>query len=129
MNAVPVEGIKRLQAGDVGGEAELAIADAQDRTIVRLGGRIHCGSHVSDFEKKPRRPQVKTSDKHAVTAGAVVFATNSPVNDWVTMHTKQSAYRTYVVAVRIPRGSVPRGLYWDNELLQQEGMRITIATP
>ncbi len=23
----------------------------------------------------------------------------------------------------------PRGLYWDNELLQQEGMRITIATP
>ena len=83
--------------------------------IVRLGGRIHCGSHVSDFEKKPRRPQVKTSDKHAVTADAVVFATNSPVNDWVTMHTKQSAYRTYVVAVRIPRGSVPRGLYWDTE--------------
>ena len=83
--------------------------------IVRLGGRIHCGSHVSDFEKKPRRPQVKTSDKHTVTADAVVFATNSPVNDWVTMHTKQSAYRTYVVAVRIPRGSVPRGLYWDTE--------------
>jgi Rieske Fe-S protein len=56
---------------------------------------------------------VKTSDKHTVTADAVVFATNSPINDWVTIHTKQAAYRTYVIAVRIPRGSVPRGLYWD----------------
>ena len=70
--------------------------------IVRLGGRIHCGSHVADFEKKPRRPQVKTSDKHTVTADAVVVATNSPVNDWVTMHTKQAPYRTYVIAVRVP---------------------------
>src|SRR5688572_8007880 len=83
------------------------------RAIVRLGGRIYCGSHVSGFEKRPRRPQVKTADKHTVTADAVVFATNSPVNDWVTIHTKQSAYRTYVIAVRVPRGAIPRALYWD----------------
>ena len=24
--------------------------------IVRHGGRIYCGSHVAEFEKKPRRP-------------------------------------------------------------------------
>jgi glycine/D-amino acid oxidase-like deaminating enzyme/nitrite reductase/ring-hydroxylating ferredoxin subunit len=83
------------------------------RAVVRHGGRIHCGSHVAEFEKKPRRPQVKTSDKHTVTADAVVFATNSPVNDWVVMHTKQAPYRTYVIAVRIPRGAVAPGLYWD----------------
>jgi glycine/D-amino acid oxidase-like deaminating enzyme/nitrite reductase/ring-hydroxylating ferredoxin subunit len=83
------------------------------RAIVRHGGRIHCGSHVAEFEKKPRRPQVKTSDKHAVTADAVVFTTNSPVNDWVTMHTKQAPYRTYVIAVRVPKGAVAPGLYWD----------------
>jgi hypothetical protein len=29
--------------------------------------------------------------------------TNTPVNDMVTMHTKQMPYRTYVVAFRIPR--------------------------
>jgi len=85
------------------------------RAAVRQGARVYCGSHVAEFEKKPRRPQVKTSDKYTVTADAVVFATNSPVNDWVTMHTKQAAYRTYAIAVRIPRGSVPRGLYWDTE--------------
>jgi hypothetical protein len=28
----------------------------------------------------------------------VVVATNSPVNDWVILHTKQSAYRTFVIA-------------------------------
>lgn len=83
------------------------------RATVRAGGRIHCGSHVAEFEKRPRRPQVKTSDKHTVTADAIVFATNSPVNDWVTMHTKQAAYRSYVIGVRIPRGVVVRGLYWD----------------
>jgi glycine/D-amino acid oxidase-like deaminating enzyme/nitrite reductase/ring-hydroxylating ferredoxin subunit len=83
------------------------------QAIVRLGGRIHCGSHVSDFENRPRRPQVKTSEKHTVTADAVVFATNSPINDWVKMHTKQASYRTYVIAVRVPRGSIPKGLYWD----------------
>jgi len=35
------------------------------------------------------------------------------VNDWVTLHTKQAAYRTYVIGVRIPTGSVTRALYWD----------------
>lgn len=93
----------------------LKYISALARAIVRLGGRIHCGSHVEGFENRPRRPQVKTSDKHTVTADNVVFATNSPINDWVTMHTKQAAYRTYVVAMRIPRGAVPRGLYWDTE--------------
>src|SRR5690606_866843 len=43
----------------------------------------------------------------------IVFATNSPVNDWVKIHTKQAAYRTYVVGLRIPAGSVYRALYWD----------------
>lgn len=84
------------------------------RHIERDGGHIYRGSHVAEFEQKPRRPQVNTSDKHTVTANAMVFATNSPVNDWVTMHTKQAAYRTYVIGVRVPNGSVPRGRYWDN---------------
>jgi len=31
----------------------------------------------------------------------------------VTTHTKEAPYRTYVVAFRIPRGSMPAALYWD----------------
>jgi glycine/D-amino acid oxidase-like deaminating enzyme/nitrite reductase/ring-hydroxylating ferredoxin subunit len=84
------------------------------RAITRDGGRIFCGSHVAELENKPRRPKVKTSDGASVTADAIVFATNSPVNDWVKMHTKQAAYRTYVVGMQIPKGAVPHGLFWDN---------------
>jgi glycine/D-amino acid oxidase-like deaminating enzyme/nitrite reductase/ring-hydroxylating ferredoxin subunit len=83
------------------------------RAITRNGGKIHSGAHVADFDAKPRRPHVKTSSGHTVTADAMVFATNSPINDWVKIHTKQAAYRTFVIGCRVPRGSVPKGLYWD----------------
>jgi glycine/D-amino acid oxidase-like deaminating enzyme/nitrite reductase/ring-hydroxylating ferredoxin subunit len=92
----------------------LRYVSALARAIVRDGGRIFCSSHVADLVKKSPRPEVKTSEGHTVTADAIVFATNSPVNDWVKMHTKQAAYRTYVVGVRIPAGTVSRSLYWDN---------------
>ena len=91
----------------------LAYLSALARVVTRNGGRIYTGSHVAEFEAKPRRPQVKTSDKRTVTADAVVFATNSPINDWVKMHTKQAAYRTFVIGCQVPRGSVPKALYWD----------------
>jgi hypothetical protein len=29
------------------------------------------------------------------------------------MHTKQAAYRTYVIGVRVPADSIPKALYWD----------------
>jgi glycine/D-amino acid oxidase-like deaminating enzyme/nitrite reductase/ring-hydroxylating ferredoxin subunit len=84
------------------------LADA----IERRGGRIHAQSHVGDI-KGGSQAQLKTSGGRTVTARAVVVATNTPVNDLVTMHTKQAAYRTYVVGMPVPRGLVPRALYWD----------------
>jgi nitrite reductase/ring-hydroxylating ferredoxin subunit len=48
-----------------------------------------------------------------VSAGAIVVATNTPVNNWVAIHTKQAAYRTYVIGIRVASGSVTRALYWD----------------
>ena len=83
------------------------------RAIARDGGRIFCGSHVSEVDASGERPVVKTADGHTVRAGALVVATNSPVNDWVALHTKQAPYRTYVVGLRVPDGSVPTALYWD----------------
>jgi glycine/D-amino acid oxidase-like deaminating enzyme/nitrite reductase/ring-hydroxylating ferredoxin subunit len=80
--------------------------------ITQRGGRIFCGTHVSGFEKEPRH-KVTTDAGNTVHAKSVVFCTNSPVNDWVTMHTKQAPYRTYVIAARVPAGAVEPGLYWD----------------
>ncbi len=83
------------------------LADA----IERMNGRIFTGNHVQSFEGRPAL--VKTDRDASVTAGAVVVATNVPINNLFALHTKQAAYMTYVIAGRIPRESVERALYWD----------------
>jgi glycine/D-amino acid oxidase-like deaminating enzyme/nitrite reductase/ring-hydroxylating ferredoxin subunit len=82
------------------------------RAFVRDGGRIYCGTKVKGIEDG-EPCVVKTADDHTIRAEAVVVATNSPVNDWMVMHTKQAPYRTYVVGVRVPKGSIPHMLLWD----------------
>jgi glycine/D-amino acid oxidase-like deaminating enzyme/nitrite reductase/ring-hydroxylating ferredoxin subunit len=81
-------------------------------SLERAGVRIHGDTRVTQVEGgSPAR--VVTQSGTVVTADAVVVATNAPMNERVTIHTKQGAYRTYVVAASAPRGSVPRALYWD----------------
>ncbi|HLE56898.1 MAG TPA: FAD-dependent oxidoreductase, partial [Rhodothermia bacterium] len=82
------------------------------RAILRDGGQLFSGAHAESIQDG-EPATVTTTSGHVITADCIVVATNSPVNDWVILHTKQSAYRTYVIAARVPRGSVPRGLYWD----------------
>ena len=82
------------------------------RAILRDGGKIYTGVHAEKIEDgEPAR--VTTSEGHVIGADNVVVCTNTPVNDWLIMHTKQYAYRTYVIGARIPKGSVPHALYWD----------------
>ncbi len=80
--------------------------------VQRLGGVIAGGFHAAEFPAGPPL-QVKSRDGRTVTAEAVVVATNVPVNDRVVIHTKQAAYRTYAIAVRVPPGAIPRALFWD----------------
>ena len=53
---------------------------------------------------------IETEAGARIRAQAAVFATNSPVNDKVTIHTKQVPYRTYVIAGPVPKGSVADAL-------------------
>jgi glycine/D-amino acid oxidase-like deaminating enzyme/nitrite reductase/ring-hydroxylating ferredoxin subunit len=82
--------------------------------VVRRGGRIYTETHATEITKGTQA-EVQTDTGRVVRAQSVVVATNTPINDWVTMHTKQAAYRTYALAAQIPRGSVPDGLYWDTQ--------------
>ena len=79
------------------------------RAIARDGGQLYSGTHVENI-RDGEPATVTTSSGHVITADSVIVATNSPVNDWVILHTKQAAYRTYVIAARVPRGSVTRAL-------------------
>ncbi len=76
------------------------------------GGRIFTHTHATEIEGG-KQARIDTSGGGVVTAGAVVVATNTPVNDRLSIHTKQAAYQSYVIGARIPLGSVTRGLYWD----------------
>lgn len=82
------------------------------RAFERLGGRIHGGTTVATVDGGDDA-HVATTDGLRVDAGHVVVATNVPFNDRLALHTKQAAYRTYALALRIPAGSVPDALLWD----------------
>lgn len=59
----------------------------------------------NDRDAKSQR--IATADG-AVRAKWVVIATNTPFNNRVVMHTKQAAYRTYVVGLRVSRIALRR---------------------
>lgn len=85
-----------------------AIASA----IAGNGGRIFAGTHATAVHGG-RSARVETAGGFSVACDAIVVATNTPVNDRLVIHTKQAAYRTYVIGVAVPAGSVPKVLYWD----------------
>lgn len=82
------------------------------KAIVRDGGRIFTGTHVTKIHGG-ESARVETQGGNIVTCGAIVMATNTPVNDRLVVHTKQAAYRSYVLGVVVPVGTVPKALYWD----------------
>lgn len=83
------------------------------RAVQTNGGSL-VRAHAVDFERHDEGWRVGTAEGHEVRARDVIVATNTPVNDRFTIHTKQGAYRSYVIAAVIPRDSVPRALYWDD---------------
>ncbi|MFN2491642.1 MAG: FAD-dependent oxidoreductase [Pyrinomonadaceae bacterium] len=82
------------------------------KAIKEKGGRIYNETHANEIEGG-KTARVETTGHGVVTADAVVVATNTPVNDLIAIHTKQAPYQTYVIGARVPKGSIPSGLYWD----------------
>ncbi|MDP1879819.1 MAG: FAD-dependent oxidoreductase [Parachlamydiaceae bacterium] len=82
------------------------------KAILKYNGKIFSHSHVNHFEDGSPCT-VKTTTGAIVLSKSVIVATCTPVNNRFIIHTKQSAYRTYVIASKIPKSSVPKGLYWD----------------
>lgn len=90
----------------------LKYLSALARSILRDRGALHTESRVVELEgEAPIR--VATESGPAVTATDVVLATNSPIQRWPGIQTKQAPYRTYVIAAPVPAGSLPHALWWD----------------
>src|SRR3954447_23477718 len=76
------------------------------------GGRLYARTRIAEV-KGGADAHAMTDDGLRIDAGHIVVATNTPINDRVTMHTKQAAYRSYVVGFEIPKDSYPGFLLWD----------------
>ena len=80
------------------------LADA----IVKMGGNIFTESKAEHINKNGAKV-----NEFDIAANHIIVATNTPVNDVLTMHTKQWPYRTYVIGAKIKKGKLPYSLWWD----------------
>ncbi|TMI62450.1 MAG: FAD-dependent oxidoreductase [Bacteroidetes bacterium] len=78
------------------------------KAIERMGVKIFTNTHAERI-----KDNVVIANGKTINALNIVVATNSPVNDIVTMHTKQFPYRSYVIAAIIAKGMVKPALWWD----------------
>lgn len=85
------------------------------KAIRRRGSYLFNHTRATEISADGKTAVVRTSTGAAVTAGAVIVATNTPINDRFAIHTKQAPYRTYVVAFRVPRGVYSYNLIWDTD--------------
>lgn len=115
VSRAPLESFDTGPAICFAGQAHLHPLKYIDRLcelIEAEGGLIYGDTHVcSLIEKNGYR--LDTHIKKHIQADHVVVATNSPINSRFFPHVKQAAYRTYVIAGRIPKGYVKAGLYYD----------------
>jgi glycine/D-amino acid oxidase-like deaminating enzyme/nitrite reductase/ring-hydroxylating ferredoxin subunit len=83
------------------------------RAAVLEGVNVHLGVHVEGVETAGNLLEVRITGDRKLVAEHVVFATNTPINNRFTLHTRQAAYRSYVIALPLPEGAALDGLYWD----------------
>ena len=70
--------------------------------IEEKGGKLFANSAVNKVEELEGSVRI-TTDAGIVAATHAVFATNSPIIDRVTLHSKMAPYRTYAMAFTLPR--------------------------
>lgn len=78
------------------------------KAITDKGGKIFTNSKADKIDKHGAEV-----NGHTIKAKHIVVATNTPVNNLFTMHTKQFAYRTYVIGALVPKDKIPYNLWWD----------------
>lgn len=83
------------------------------RAIRARGGELYGRTAYVSHDERDDGVTIQTEAGRTIQAQAVLFATNSPVNDLVKVHTKQVPMRTYAIAGRVSAGSVEDALVWD----------------
>jgi glycine/D-amino acid oxidase-like deaminating enzyme len=77
------------------------------------GAKLFAHSPVVNVKESTKGVIVTIEGGKIVTAKQAIFATNTPINNRVALHSKMAPYRTYAMAFTIPRGVLPDAFYWD----------------
>ena len=112
LRAAPIEGARWGQCLRYPGQAQfhpLKFLAGLAGSIMREGGRIHCGVRVRSIV--PGRPAtIVTSAGHRIEAGAIVTPNAPRTDGGVNAPVPRIAH---VIGLRVARGSVPRAVYWE----------------
>jgi glycine/D-amino acid oxidase-like deaminating enzyme/nitrite reductase/ring-hydroxylating ferredoxin subunit len=108
------KGTRALRFPDQGRFHPLKYCAGLIRAIEARGGRFHADTSYAGHREDQEGVTVECGNGAIIRASAALFATNSPVNDKVTIHTKQVPMRTYAIAGRVPKGSAQDALVWDS---------------
>ncbi len=83
-----------------------------ERAIIKYGGQIFSSTHARHI-KDADPCIISTSGGAQIIAQHVIVATNSPVNNRLIIHTKQTQHRTYMISILTHKGQIEEALYWD----------------
>jgi glycine/D-amino acid oxidase-like deaminating enzyme/nitrite reductase/ring-hydroxylating ferredoxin subunit len=130
---VPFDSGRALRFPQQGQFSPLKYLRALVNALIQRGALLFGHTHVDDVTDGTPCC-VHTNTGRTIKADAVVVATNTPVNDRVTIHTKQAPYRTYVIGTAIPLNTIPHLLLWDTgdpyhyvRIQRQDGQDILIV--
>jgi glycine/D-amino acid oxidase-like deaminating enzyme/nitrite reductase/ring-hydroxylating ferredoxin subunit len=113
LDRAPVQGFETGPCLRLPGQAQfhpIRYLSALALKIASSGGRFYTHTHVESIASG----HVFTDDGCRIEARHIIVATHSPVKN-VLFFLKEAAYRSYVVACAVPKGSITRALYWDTE--------------
>jgi glycine/D-amino acid oxidase-like deaminating enzyme/nitrite reductase/ring-hydroxylating ferredoxin subunit len=85
----------------------------EQRLVSTYGVEVYENTHVHDVRHADGRVELVTDQDRVIRCTDAIVAAHTPFNRRFAIHTKQAAYRTYVIGVRVPRGRFPDALIDD----------------
>lgn len=84
------------------------------RAVKRLGGELYPFTAVDSIvQSEGGSVTVALRNGNKIIAVDVADATNAPIAGRLTLQTKMAPYRSYVVAMSLPKDAIEDALYWD----------------
>jgi glycine/D-amino acid oxidase-like deaminating enzyme/nitrite reductase/ring-hydroxylating ferredoxin subunit len=83
------------------------------KAVERRGGQIYPLCLVENVQEERSLVSVRLEGGLTLKARHVVVASNAPIHNNMLIHTKQAAYRSYVLGFSNAPADLARALYWD----------------